>query len=159
MNIVAAGSLVGILQVVFYAFADIRMPRSYYLLFAIILIILVFASRYSYRGIRSLIEHVRGEVGGGVHRVMVVGGGAAGNVLIKEIRNSSHIRKKVVCVIDDAQSKIGSYIHGVKIMGNRYEIRVWRENLRLMRLSLPCRLFPRKKSREFLISVRRRAVS
>ena len=122
MNIVAAGSLVGILQVVFYAFADIRMPRSYYLLFAIILIILVFASRYSYRGIRSLIEHVRGEVGGGVHRVMVVGGGAAGNVLIKEIRNSSHIRKKVVCVIDDAQSKIGSYIHGVKIMGNRYEI-------------------------------------
>ena len=122
LNIVVAGSLVGILQVVFYAFADIRMPRSYYLLFTIILIILVFASRYSYRGLRSLIEHVRGEVGGGVHRVMVVGGGAAGNVLIKEIRNSSHIRKKVVCVIDDAQNKIGSYIHGVKIMGNRYEI-------------------------------------
>lgn len=53
---------------------------------------------------------------------MVVGAGAAGNVLIKEIRNSRYIQKKVVCVIDDDRDKIGSFIHGVKIMGNRYEI-------------------------------------
>lgn len=38
------------------------------------------------------------------------------------MRNSRHINKKVVCVIDDDRDKIGSFIHGVKIMGNRYEI-------------------------------------
>lgn len=122
MNIVLAGCVVGGFQIVFYALIAVRMPRSYYLLFTIILIILVFASRYSYRAFRSLAAHISGEGIEGTKRVMIVGGGAAGNILIKEMRNSRHINKKVVCVIDDDRDKIGSFIHGVKIMGNRYEI-------------------------------------
>lgn len=122
MNIVLASCLVGGFQIIYYALIDVRMPRSYYLLFTMILIILVFASRYSYRAFRGLIAHMRGESAEGTKRVMIVGGGAAGNVLIKEMRNSRYINKKVVCVIDDDRDKIGSYIHGVKIMGNRYEI-------------------------------------
>ncbi len=122
MNIVLASCLVGGFQITYYALIDVRMPRSYYLLFTMILIILVFASRYSYRAFRGLIAQMRGESAEGTKRVMIVGGGAAGNVLIKEMRNSRYINKKVVCVIDDDRDKIGSYIHGVKIMGNRYEI-------------------------------------
>ena len=122
MNVVLAGCVVGGFQIAFYALIDVRMPRSYWLLFTMNLIILIFASRYFYRAFRWLIGYVRGENAAEMHRVMVVGAGAAGNVLIKEIRNSRHIQKKVVCVIDDDRDKIGSFIHGVKIMGNRYEI-------------------------------------
>ena len=122
MNIVLAGCVVGGFQIAFYAFIDVRMPRSYWLLFIMNLIILIFASRYFYRAFRWLVGYIRGENAAEMHRVMVVGAGAAGNVLIKEIRNSRYIQKKVVCVIDDDRDKIGSFIHGVKIMGNRYEI-------------------------------------
>ena len=121
MNIVLAGCVVGGFQIAFYAFIDVRMPRSYWLLFIMNLIILIFASRYFYRAFRWLVGYIRGENAAEMHRVMVVGAGAAGNVLIKEIR-SRYIQKKVVCVIDDDRDKIGSFIHGVKIMGNRYEI-------------------------------------
>lgn len=122
MNIVLAGCVVGGFQIAFYAFIDVRMPRSYWLLFIMNLIILIFASRYFYRAFRWLVGYIRGENAAEMHRAMVVGAGAAGNVLIKEIRNSRYIHKKVVCAIDDDRDKIGSFIHGVKIMGNRYEI-------------------------------------
>lgn len=122
INVVLAGCVVGGFQIAFYALIDVRMPRSYWLLFTMNLIILIFASRYFYRAFRWLVGYIRGENAAEMHRVMVVGAGAAGNVLIKEIRNSRYIQKKVVCVIDDDRDKIGSFIHGVKIMGNRYEI-------------------------------------
>ena len=55
-------------------------------------------------------------------RVMIVGAGAAGNMLVKEIRNSDHVSKRVVCIVDDDRSKEGSFLHGVKVMGNRQNI-------------------------------------
>ena len=55
-------------------------------------------------------------------KVLVVGAGAAGNMLVKEIRNSGHINKKVVCIVDDDKSKEGSYLHGVKVVGSRENI-------------------------------------
>lgn len=122
MNVVLAGCVVGGFQIAFYALIDVRMPRSYWLLFTMNLIVLIFASRYFYRAFRWIVWYIRGENAAEMRRVMVVGAGAAGNVLIKEIRNSRYIQKKVVCVIDDDRDKIGSFIHGVKIMGNRYEI-------------------------------------
>ena len=122
INVVLAGCVVGGFQIVFYALIDVRMPRSYWLLFTMNLIVLIFASRYFYRAFRWIVGYIRGENAAEMHRVMVVGAGAAGNVLIKEIRNSRYIHKKVVCAIDDDRDKIRSFIHGVKIMGNRYEI-------------------------------------
>ena len=122
MNVVLAGCVVGGFHIAFYALIDVRMPRSYWLLFTMNLIVLIFASRYFYRAFRWIVWYIRGENAAEMRRVMVVGAGAAGNVLIKEIRNSRYIQKKVVCVIDDDRDKIGSFIHGVKIMGNRYEI-------------------------------------
>lgn len=122
INVVLAGCVVGGFQIVFYALIDVRMPRSYWLLFTMNLIVLIFASRYFYRAFRWIVGYICGENAAEMHRVMVVGAGAAGNVLIKEIRNSRYIHKKVVCAIDDDRDKIGSFIHGVKIMGNRYEI-------------------------------------
>ena len=43
-------------------------------------------------------------------------------MLVKEIRNSDHVSKRVVCIVDDDRSKEGSFLHGVKVMGNRQNI-------------------------------------
>ena len=54
--------------------------------------------------------------------VLIIGAGESGNALIKEIKNSRYLKKRVVGVIDDNKGKLGGYIHGVKIVGTREDI-------------------------------------
>lgn len=92
-------------------------PRSFYILYGLFLLVLIMGCRYSYRGIRA----VRIMKRNGVYRrnVLVIGAGEAGNQIIKEINNSRYVKKKVVGVIDDDKTKIGNYIHGAKVIGDR----------------------------------------
>ena len=55
-------------------------------------------------------------------RIMMVGGGAAGQVLIKELTNGKRVNTKVCCVIDDNPNKLGRVLEGIPIVGNRYDI-------------------------------------
>ena len=96
------------------------MPRSFYLYYGLLLVAMTFISRYAYRAIRMLIR-VR------TNRkerknVLVIGAGAAGSAIIKEIASSKYIDMKVVGIIDDDRNKSGGYIHGVRVVGNRYDI-------------------------------------
>ena len=109
---------------------------------------LVFLSRFSYRGIRTLIK--RQESGAATSRVMIVGAGAAGNLLVKEIRNSNHVSKRVVCIIDDDKSKEGSYLHGVKVMGNRQNIPELVKQCRIDEIIIAMPSAPAKEIKEIL---------
>ena len=95
-------------------------PRSFYILYGLFLFVFVMGCRYSYRGLRVLRNMRRA----GVYRrnVLVIGAGDAGNQIIKEINNSRYVKKKVVGVIDDDRNKIGNYIHGAKVVGDRSDI-------------------------------------
>ena len=55
-------------------------------------------------------------------RVMIVGGGAAGVALLKEMLNSDKMQYNPVCIIDDAAEKQGKTISGVKIVGTTRDI-------------------------------------
>lgn len=120
INITLASILSAGVQMAVMIFFDMRMPRSYYVLYGGCLIVLVFISRYSYRGLRSVKS--RWADGKNYSRVLVVGAGAAGNMLVKEISNSDHLKKRVICIVDDDKSKAGSYLHGVKVAGKREDI-------------------------------------
>ncbi len=95
-------------------------PRSYYAFFGIFLFGLVFLCRYSYRAARSVRNMVRDA--DYTRNVLIIGAGESGNALIKEIKNSRYLKKRVVGVIDDNKGKLGGYIHGVKIVGTREDI-------------------------------------
>ncbi|MBO5372846.1 MAG: polysaccharide biosynthesis protein [Lachnospiraceae bacterium] len=95
-------------------------PRSYYALFGLFLLIMVLLCRYSYRALRGIRNMIRDAEY--TRNVLLIGAGEAGNALIKEIKNSRYLKKRVVGVIDDNRNKVGSYIHGVKIVGNREDI-------------------------------------
>ncbi len=55
-------------------------------------------------------------------RAMIVGGGNAGTMLIREIQSTDKITYLPVCVIDDDQTKVGKSINNVKIVGKTDEI-------------------------------------
>ncbi len=109
-----------ILIMVIYQHQLVPMPRSYYILYTVILLVLIFVSRFAYRGIRSLFRNRIGNASR--KRVLLIGAGAAGDMLLREIKNSSYLHKKVIGIIDDDPRKIGNYLHGVKIIGNRETI-------------------------------------
>ena len=74
------------------------------------------AFRFSKRFLRALSNAIRrnGSVG---KRVLVVGGGDAGRMLIKEMINSDQINYHPVCILDDKASLKGQRIAHVKIEG------------------------------------------
>ncbi len=56
----------------------------------------------------------------GDRRVMIIGAGTAGNMLIHDmISNEAFLNQKAVCVIDDSPEKIGMMIYGINVVGGR----------------------------------------
>ena len=54
-----------------------------------------------------------------ISNVMIVGAGAAGKKIAREIITSRETKKKVVCFIDDNPSKKGLLLNNIAIYGNR----------------------------------------
>ena len=95
-------------------------PTSYYFMYGFILVALIFASRFSYRFLRSQ-KHKHQNRKNKIN-VMVIGAGDAGNSIIKEIAVSNYSTMTVGCIIDDDRNKWGNYIQGVKVEGGRDKI-------------------------------------
>lgn len=113
-----------ILLVVYAAgtlFMRLRMPRSYYFMGYIISFGLTTALRFSYRILRFYLGKSETDADSS-DRIMVIGGGAAGQILIKELTNGKRFHTKVCCVIDDNPDKLGRVLEGIPIVGNRNDI-------------------------------------
>ena len=55
--------------------------------------------------------------------VMIVGAGEAAQILITDIATNKHFsNSRVVCAIDDDETKTGKFINGVRIAGTRHDI-------------------------------------
>ena len=55
-------------------------------------------------------------------RIMVIGAGEAGQVILKELQRSGRLNTQVCCVIDDNPGKKGRFLEGVEIIGDRRQI-------------------------------------
>ena len=121
--ILTAYMILGVAYIAGMLFMDMHMPRSYYFMGYIISFCLTAAVRFSYRLLRFYANS--NEVAASeekIDRVMVIGAGAAGQALIKEMINSEKLHTQVVCIIDDNPNKKGRMLEGVPIVGNRYSI-------------------------------------
>lgn len=121
--ILTAYMILGVAYIAGMLFMDMHMPRSYYFMGYIISFCLTTAVRFSYRLLRFYANS--NEVAASekkIDRVMVIGAGAAGQALIKEMINSEKLHTQVVCIIDDNPNKKERMLEGVPIVGNRYSI-------------------------------------
>ncbi len=82
-------------------------------------IIFLFSSRFMKRFVYFIKNYNRNQL---LKRngklVMVVGAGSAGDILIRDMKNSKDSHRVPVCAIDDDENKIGQHIEGVKIVGD-----------------------------------------
>lgn len=98
----------------------LRMPVSYYLSGLLIQFTLTLGVRFSYRFIlllRAKKDDARIE-----KRVMLIGAGNAGQMILRDIRNTKEIDEKVYCFIDDDENKWDRYIDDVPVFGGRDRI-------------------------------------
>ena len=100
-----------------------RMPISYYLFGAVIQFVLILGVRFSYRFI--LLERGKREAylkKADAKKVMVIGAGSAGQMILREIMHSSEADDRVVCIIDDNPNKWHRDVEGVPVIGGRDSI-------------------------------------
>ena len=123
-----------------------RMPISYHVVGSIVQLFLVMLIRFVYRfwvlmsaritipsgGLKGVVR--RAGVGGtaravdgdmrsysGFHipRVMLVGAGDAGRLILRDIQTAAEVQEQVVCIIDDDKNTWRRFMDGVQIVGGR----------------------------------------
>lgn len=118
---VFAAFLTEFLYISYKTLFDLNMPKSYYPINWMILVIMLCGSRVSIRLIRRL--QVKHNKSSDKINVMIVGGGAAANLLINELIYGPGSFKPV-CVIDDNPAKMHASIQGIPVVGNRDYIEI-----------------------------------
>ena len=123
VNIVFAASCAALAQVIYCYVTNNVMPRSYYVLYWFLITVFTCFIRFGYRILR-IINNKRTAISGKNSRInaMVIGAGAAGNMILKEIENSQYLNIQAKCIIDDQPGCHGKLLRGVPIVGGRDKI-------------------------------------
>lgn len=145
--IVAACFCSSALQVLGFWAMGLKMPRSYYFIYFLLLMPLSVAGRFFYRFVRLMRSRFFGRTSRKTLRTMVIGAGEAGNTIVREILGSSHINRNIVCILDDDENKIGTKLRGVPIVGGTDQIKemVAQYNIQSILFAIPTMESKRKK--------------
>jgi FlaA1/EpsC-like NDP-sugar epimerase len=102
--------------------SPIKAPKSIFIIAGLIDAVFINGIRF---GMRILRRIVIGETRNtnGKKRVLIIGGGEAGAIIIKELREKKELNSIPVAVIDDDYTKSGKVLDGVSILGNRNDIK------------------------------------
>ena len=120
-RIFAASVITTVIQIVGITALFVRMPFSYYVVGAATQFALITVVRFAYRFINM--ERARREQSArSRHNVMVIGAGAAGQTILRELQNSKEVSGKACCVIDDNPNKWNRYMDGVPVVDVRDSI-------------------------------------
>ena len=99
------------------------LPNSFYVIGGVFSFMCTVAIRFAYRLLRRLRSYFShfGDTAGR-ENVMIIGAGEAGRSLATELENSTYVKSRVVCAIDDNGAKHGKRLCGVPIVGGREAI-------------------------------------
>ena len=122
-RITLATAILGVFHTIFITVFFERMPITYYILGIIIQLMLMLFIRFSYRFVsleRS--KRARLQPKSTAHRVMLIGAGSAGQMIMRDLHSTNEVNERVCCIIDDDKNKWGRFIDGVPIVGGRDDI-------------------------------------
>ena len=146
-HIVFACGLSSLCQIAGMTMLQLSVPRSYFAISFIILTGCEGLVRLSYRIYRTLFKRY-GEAS--ESHVMIVGAGTSGSIILKEMETSQFTHGKVVCFADDDKNKIGKFLNGVPIAGNRYDIPQMVEKYKIDKIYVAIPSAPAKEVKKIL---------
>ena len=124
VRVVSATVITGLFHTVAITLVVRRMPISYYMFGILIQFLLTAGIRFSYRFVLMERGRKEKEEDGSYYRIMMIGAGAAGQTILREMSRAREIKGKICCIIDDNSNKWGRYVDGVPVVGGRDDIMV-----------------------------------
>ncbi|MDD2499135.1 MAG: polysaccharide biosynthesis protein, partial [Desulfitobacteriaceae bacterium] len=119
---VTGGTLVNAAMTFFLNGQQFPLPRSVYILAWIITVVLVGTSRLAWRLVRDYGFNSGSGSDSSARRVIVIGAGDAGVMVMKELKNHYNGRVQIVGFIDDDPHKQNMIIQGITVLGTRADI-------------------------------------
>ena len=122
-RVIFANAIAGVAHTVLITAIFRRMPIAYYIVGLAIQFMLVLCVRFAYRFV--LLERgkrARAQQEAMASRVMLIGAGAAGQMILRELHSVQEVNDRVCCIIDDNSNKWGRLIDGVPVVGGRDDI-------------------------------------
>lgn len=114
-----AAVIAGLLQYFLMIVLKLPLPRSFPVMNILLLAFFIVVERFAYRLVRTIYqEH------GYDRRVrtMLIGAGAGGDLVIRELSTSPQSHNRIVCIIDDKRKKHGMQLAGIPVVGGRDKI-------------------------------------
>ncbi len=99
-----------------------RIPLMVTIMAGIMIMVFCNGIRIGWRVVRRTLIFITDRSNGNYKRVLVVGAGGAGALVANEYKKNPQYKKKVVAFVDDFSEKRGTYVSGVKVLGDRYDI-------------------------------------
>ncbi|MBV1756299.1 MAG: polysaccharide biosynthesis protein [Dethiosulfatibacter sp.] len=122
IQIITAAVLAQGAVVVYLFFVQASVPRSIFIIVGMLDVILLGGMRFSYRLLHKIKTYGNIFDKGSQKRIMVIGAGEAGVMVIKELKKHQQLNSVPVALIDDDKKKIGKNINGVPVLGSRDDI-------------------------------------
>ena len=121
LNIAFATGISGVMHLVLIKGVLNRpMPRTYFVIYVMLLFIVTVVIRFSYRLCRQLYK--ANSHGSHMRNTLIIGAGEAGNMVINELKLSVNLDSHICGIIDDDKAKQGTYIQGIRVLGGRDQI-------------------------------------
>ena len=96
-----------------------RMPYTYYIVGACLQLIFLVGLRFSYRFVLLIRGKSRRS---SMKRVMLIGAGNAGQMIMHDATQLAKQNLKICCIIDDNSNKWNRLVEGIPVVGGRYDI-------------------------------------
>ena len=117
-SIVGASIVQPVVMLCILLFVQVSLPRSYYLIYPILLGFFTLLIRFAYRIVRRF-KRIQGQDKDAQINAMIIGAGEAAEMIIRELDGSKYLKEKIRCIIDDNPYKKGKYLMNYKIVGGR----------------------------------------
>ncbi|GAA0076899.1 nucleoside-diphosphate sugar epimerase/dehydratase [Clostridium sp. CTA-5] len=119
---VGGSILAGLLTIGYTRTLGSTIPLNISVVGILLTIFFVLGYRILYRVYRRTLLYIPFKYSSDQRRVMIVGAGSAGTMIINEMMARRELKYNPIVLIDDDKSKLGRRISGVKVEGNRYDI-------------------------------------
>ena len=136
-RITLASVILGVFHAVFITVLFQRMPVTYYIVGFALQFLLMLCVRFAYRLV--LLERGKrknAQKQATASRVMIIGAGMAGQLILHNLHGAKEITDRVCCIIDDDTNKWGRFIDGVPVVGGRDDILLNAEKYKIEKIFL-----------------------
>lgn len=121
-RIIISSAITGLIHILGITLLFERMPISYYAIGTMLQFLAIVGIRFAYRFVLLLRGNLSRRRERNKHRVMLIGAGEAGQMILRDLNKSDVVSDVVCCIIDDNPNKWNRYVEGVPVVGGRDDI-------------------------------------